>query len=221
MNLLTVLGLLAVLLAPVSAAPPKDNAPKVKESVVPPRVWALHSSPPPDHIISLRIGLPQEKFHILEEHLLEISDPDHDRYGAHLSKEEVHELLAPPQESVELVSEWLASHGIVEGDLVRSPAKDWVTIRVPVSLAEKMLDTVRRVQRLFALPLNLNILAEILRLAARKRRLHGPDYQLQSSRPPARPRRRDSAHNHVRSMERDEVNPVLRRRKGGGEQHRR
>ncbi|KAF8969345.1 peptidase S8/S53 domain-containing protein [Flammula alnicola] len=29
----------------------------------------------------------------------------------------------------------------MDGDLVRSPAKDWVTLKVPVSMAEKMLDT--------------------------------------------------------------------------------
>ena len=59
-----------------------------------------------------------------------------------LSKEEVDELMAPHHESLSIVDEWLASHGFDESQLVRSPAKDWVTIRVPVSVAEDMLDTV-------------------------------------------------------------------------------
>jgi len=46
------------------------------------------------------------------KHLYEVSDPDHERYGAHLSKEEVEALVAPHQESVDLVDEWLQSHGI-------------------------------------------------------------------------------------------------------------
>lgn len=70
------------------------------------------------------------------------SDPFHDRYGQHLSKEEVESLVAPEPESVHLVNEWLASHGLYEDSLSRSPAKDWVLVKVPVSLAEDMLKTV-------------------------------------------------------------------------------
>lgn len=135
--------LLATILAVslVSAAAPKDARHKVKESISPPRGWVKHARPPSDHIIELRIGLPQPNFHVLEDHLYEISDPSHERYGAHLSKEEVEELVAPDSESIELVDEWLGSYGISETDLVRSPAKDWVTIKIPVDLAEKMLDS--------------------------------------------------------------------------------
>lgn len=52
-------------------------------------------------------------------------------------------LVAPHDESVHLVNEWLASHGLYEDSLSRSPARDWVHIKVPVSLAEDMLKTVR------------------------------------------------------------------------------
>ncbi|RDB20087.1 Tripeptidyl-peptidase sed2 [Hypsizygus marmoreus] len=127
------------------AAPPKPCASKVKEAVAPPRGWIKHGTPAPDHTIVLRIGLPQPDFHILEKHLYEVSDPYHHRYGAHLSKEEVETLVAPHQNSIDAVDEWLASHGIKESELVRSPAKDWVTLKVPVSLAEKMLDTTYQV----------------------------------------------------------------------------
>lgn len=124
------------------AAPPKACAHKVKETVVPPHGWAKHGAPNPDHTIVLRIGLPQPDFHILEQHLYEVSDPHHSRYGAHLSKQEVEKLVAPHPESLDIVNEWLKSHDIKESELVRSPANDWVTLRIPVRLAEKMLDTV-------------------------------------------------------------------------------
>jgi len=131
----------------IVATPSKSRAHKVKETVTPPNGWIKHSAPARDHIIVLRIGLPQPNFHVLEKHLYEVSDPDHERYGAHLSKEEVEALVAPHQESVNLVDEWLQSHDIGEHDLVRSPAKDWVTLKIPVSLVEKMLDTVCLVSR--------------------------------------------------------------------------
>ncbi len=40
------------------------------------------------------------------------------------------------------MNEWLASHGLYEDSLSRSPAKDWVFVKVPVTLAEEMLKTV-------------------------------------------------------------------------------
>ncbi|KAF8076737.1 subtilisin-like protein [Lyophyllum atratum] len=144
MRLLSVSGLLCILtVAPVGswAGSPEPCPHKVKETMVPPRGWTKHGVPSADHNIVLRIGLPQPNFHVLEKHLYEVSDPYHHRYGAHLSKEETERLVAPHQESIDAVNEWLASHDIKESDLIRSPAKDWVTLTIPVSLVEKMLDT--------------------------------------------------------------------------------
>jgi tripeptidyl-peptidase I len=126
----------------VVAAPSGEPVYSVKEQVSSPRGWVKHGRPSPDHNIVLRIGLPQPNFHVLEKNLYEVSDPDHERYGHHLSKEEVEALVAPHPESIELVNEWLGTFGVDEDSLVRSPARDWVTLKVPVSLAEKMLDTV-------------------------------------------------------------------------------
>ncbi|EGO27729.1 hypothetical protein SERLADRAFT_446956 [Serpula lacrymans var. lacrymans S7.9] len=112
------------------------------ESVAaPPRGWVKHAPAPKDHLIDLRIGLPRPNFPALEQHLWEVSDPSHERYGAHLSKAETDALMEPHQESIDIVNEWLASHGLEEEHLSRSSANDWVTIQVPVGLAEEMLDT--------------------------------------------------------------------------------
>ncbi|KAJ6515255.1 tripeptidyl peptidase A [Mycena sanguinolenta] len=123
------------------ALPSKDCEHQVKEEVVPPRTWTISGPAPSDHFINLRIALPQSNFDLLEQHLYEVSDPYHERYGAHLTKEEVEDLVAPHPDSVAAVNEWLSSHGIQEEDISRSPAGDWLAIRVPVWLVEKMLDT--------------------------------------------------------------------------------
>lgn len=128
---------------PVGSVPTKDCAHKVKETVNAPRGWVKHGEPPADHKIALKIGLPQPNFNELEKHLYEISDPDHARYGHHLSKVEVEELVAPHPESLDTVNEWLSSLGFDNEDMVRSPAKDWITINAPVSKVEEMLNTVR------------------------------------------------------------------------------
>ncbi|KAG6845429.1 hypothetical protein H0H87_009336 [Tephrocybe sp. NHM501043] len=123
------------------AAPYLPSTHKVKETVQPPHGWVKGGVPPANHTIVLRIGLPQPDFNLLEKHLYEISDPFHSRYGQHLSKEQVEELVAPHPNSLDVVNQWLAFHGLTESDFARSPAKDWVTLTIPISLAEKMLDT--------------------------------------------------------------------------------
>lgn len=126
-----------------AAAPSAGCAHKVKESIHPPPGWVAKQLAPHNHGVKLRIGLPQPNFSVLEQHLYEVSDPDSPRYGQHLSKEETEELVAPHPDSLAAVENWLASHGLTaDNGLHYSPAKDWISIHVPVSLAEKMLDTV-------------------------------------------------------------------------------
>jgi tripeptidyl-peptidase-1 len=128
---------------PVGSIPTKDCAYKLKEEISPPRGWVKHGNAPANRKIALKFALPQSKFSELEKHLYEVSDPNHARYGQHLSKEEVEELVSPHPESLNTVNDWLASLGFTDEDIVRSPAKDWITIKVPISRAEQMLNTVR------------------------------------------------------------------------------
>lgn len=136
--------LLALPLSSLAAPNSINCASKVKESVDPPRGWIQGNPAPADHILELRLALPQAQFDALETHLYEISDPFHERYGQHLTKEQVEDLVAPHPESLAIVSDWLASHGLTEDNLARSPAKDWIIVRVPVSKAEEMLGTVSK-----------------------------------------------------------------------------
>ena len=48
-------------------------------------------------------------------------------------------LIAPHRESVDLVEAWLLAHGLDLSSAQRSPAGDWITVRVSVAQAEKML----------------------------------------------------------------------------------
>ncbi|KAH9983545.1 tripeptidyl peptidase A [Russula compacta] len=118
---------------------------KLRQSITPPREWIRVGRAPGVHIIQLRIALIQPRFPELERHLTEISDPFHTRYGEHLSKEEVEDLVAPHSSSIVAVYEWLADHGIQREACHKSPAGDWITVRVPVAQAEKMLSAEFRV----------------------------------------------------------------------------
>ena len=143
-DVVSLLFLLTSLVSLSGAAPSASTFGKhvLKESVHSPRGWERGLKPHPTHLIELRIALPQPNFHLLREHLYSVSNPEHVRYGQHLTKAEVEALVAPHNASVDIVNSWLAEFGIFDEHVARSPARDWVTIVVPVSLAEKMLDTV-------------------------------------------------------------------------------
>jgi tripeptidyl-peptidase I len=136
------------LLQPSLAAPStrsNANTPKLKNAVVPLPNWIDLGPAPPLQHIWLRIALPQARFTELERQLYEMSDPKNARYGQHLLKEQVTEFVRPDRRSVEAVDAWLAEYGITGDDRVRrSVAGDWVTILVPVAVAESMLDTVSK-----------------------------------------------------------------------------
>ncbi|KAI9455152.1 tripeptidyl peptidase A [Lactarius psammicola] len=136
-------SLVVVTFASIASGAP--HALKLRQSIAPPRNWVDLGRAPPTHVIPLRIALPQPRFPELERHLTEISDPFHSRYGEHLQKEDVEELVAPHASSVDAVHEWLETHGIQKEACHKSPAGDWVTVRLPVVQAEKMLGTEFRV----------------------------------------------------------------------------
>jgi len=73
---------------------------------------------------------------------LEGSNPSHPRYGYHLSKREVEDLVASHPSSLSVVNSWLASHGIMDSDVARSPASDWTILRAPEQMVKIMLNTV-------------------------------------------------------------------------------
>jgi tripeptidyl-peptidase-1 len=64
----------------------------------------------------------------------------HCRYGAHLSKEGVAELVAPHPNALELVHSWFAHHGVQSSSISTTHGGSWVTVAsVPVLQANKLL----------------------------------------------------------------------------------
>lgn len=67
------------------------------------------------------------------------SDPSHENYGKHLSLEEVHDLFAPHEESVDSVRAWLESEGIASDRISQSANKQWLQFDADAEEAEKLL----------------------------------------------------------------------------------
>jgi tripeptidyl-peptidase-1 len=112
---------------------------QVKETHAVPRSWKATGPANKRESINLQIGLKQRNEGLVERHLLEVSDPDHERYGQHLTAAEIADIVRPEDASVKQVHEWLAAHGIEDIDY--SPAKDWISIIVPIEKAEELLQT--------------------------------------------------------------------------------
>ncbi|KAH9170163.1 subtilisin-like protein [Lactarius sanguifluus] len=77
-----------------------------------PTNWVSLGRPPSGTTIDLYIALKPNREDALINALYEISEPGHPRYRAHLTKEQVADLVAPRPETLELVNYWLEHHGI-------------------------------------------------------------------------------------------------------------
>ncbi|TFY83097.1 hypothetical protein EWM64_g908 [Hericium alpestre] len=105
-----------------------------------PHGWEYHTTPDPDHTVSLQVGLKQDRVDELISALHEVSDPAHPRYGQHLLKEAVEELVAPSNKTISQVHEWLRTHNVLLDAVTYSPARDWLFLPpLPVSTVERML----------------------------------------------------------------------------------
>ena len=139
MHLATVNILLAAI-SITSASPRSPRSPfVVKERHAVPHGWVEAGLVDKSETIHLQIGLRQGTEDGVEQHLQEISDPSHARYGQHLTANEVRSLIAPTEETVELVKAWLSDYEIA--DYYFNPSKDWVSVSVSIEKAEQMLDT--------------------------------------------------------------------------------
>jgi tripeptidyl-peptidase-1 len=140
-KLVSSLNAIAALHAGSSIASPLDarSSYSVKERHAPPRAWANIGPASETETVNLKIGLKQSNEGTIEQHLLQVSDPSHSRYGQHLSADEVHDIVRPSDETLRLVSDWLASNDVT--DFSHSPSKDWISVTLPLKKVEGLLQT--------------------------------------------------------------------------------
>ena len=125
--------------------------------------WVSLGPPPNGTTIKLHIALKANREKALVDALHEVSHPRHPkhvlftgitppleaysrvllrrfRYGAHLSKEQVAQLVALHPDTLELVSSWLKYNGLPQSSISTTHGGGWLTIAgVPVSQANKLL----------------------------------------------------------------------------------
>ncbi|TVY38071.1 Aorsin [Lachnellula occidentalis] len=95
-----------------------------------------------DAIIPVRIGLRQSNLHTGYDRLIEVSHPGSVNYGKHLSREEVHSLFAPADETIEIVKNWLLRSNLIqEHDITHYENKGWLAVDMPAKRAETLFGT--------------------------------------------------------------------------------
>lgn len=69
-----------------------------------------------------------------------MSDPDSSEYAQYLSLDEIVELFAPETHKVQELKNWLYQYHVEEKDISITPTRDFVTVKVPVAVANHMFD---------------------------------------------------------------------------------
>jgi len=106
-----------------------------------PLEWSKHRRAPASQILPMRIGLKQRNLEHADRFIYEITDPSSSRYGKHWTAEQVANMFAPSQETIDRTKSWLSDFGITEDRLSFSTGRNWIEFDSTVDEAERLLDT--------------------------------------------------------------------------------
>jgi tripeptidyl-peptidase-1 len=103
----------------------------------PPRGWTVARAAKGEESIKLRLSLKQQNVDTFYDKLMEVSTPDHPRYGMHYEHHEIRSLLKPSDESSNIAISWLQDNNITSIE----DNSDYILFRTDVEPANKLLDT--------------------------------------------------------------------------------
>lgn len=95
----------------------------------------------PATTVPVRIALSQRNLDRGMDLLLEVADPDSPKYGQHYTKQQVVDIFAPAQESIDAVTQWLVEAGIPERSITLSQNKGYLDFETTVGNLESLLKT--------------------------------------------------------------------------------
>ncbi|KAK3314311.1 alkaline serine protease [Apodospora peruviana] len=103
--------------------------------------WERRAKIPPKALLPMRIGLRQPNLDVGHDMLMDRSNPESPNFRRHLSAREVIDLFAPPEDSVQLVTNWVMSAGIPRERVSQSTNKQWIQFDANASDVESLLFT--------------------------------------------------------------------------------
>lgn len=105
------------------------------------RNWVKRSPLDSNAKLPMRIGMTQTNLHRGDELLMEVSHQDSPKYGQWYTPEDIVDLFAPTDKTVDTVRSWLESAGIAADRISQSANKQWMQFDADVSEAEALLRT--------------------------------------------------------------------------------
>ncbi|KAH9021480.1 Pro-kumamolisin, activation domain-containing protein [Lactarius pseudohatsudake] len=103
--------------------------------------WETLGHPAAGTTIDLHIALQPQRKNAVVDALYEVSLPRSPKYGAHLSREQLADLVAPHPHTLTLVNSWLKHHGVHPSSVSQSHGGGWLTVAdVPMSQANNILN---------------------------------------------------------------------------------
>ncbi|KAE9580107.1 hypothetical protein CGMCC3_g3869 [Colletotrichum fructicola] len=104
--------------------------------------WRRESRAPGNHPIRMDFALsvPESGISAAEDVLRAISDPSSDKFGHHLSADEVSEMFAPSADVVRQTAKWLNSAGIPRSSMSVSSDGSHIFFNTTVERAERLID---------------------------------------------------------------------------------
>ncbi|KAF4901595.1 Tripeptidyl-peptidase SED1 [Colletotrichum viniferum] len=104
--------------------------------------WRRESRAPGNHPIRMDFALsvPESGISAAEDVLRAISDPSSDKFGQHLSADEVSEMFAPSADVVRQTAQWLNSAGIPRSSMSVSSDGSHIYFNTTVERAERLID---------------------------------------------------------------------------------
>ncbi|KAH9026412.1 subtilisin-like protein [Lactarius hengduanensis] len=105
-----------------------------------PEHWETLGHPAAGTTVDLHIALQPQRKNAVVDALYDVSSPRSPKYGAHLSREQLADIVAPHPHTLTLVNSWLKHHGVHPSSVSRSHGGGWLTVAdVPMSQANNIL----------------------------------------------------------------------------------
>lgn len=104
-----------------------------------PHGWQQGASVPAGRRLRFRIAVKHENAFAFEQHVMDISTPDHAKYGQHMNRDELKAMLRPSTHATAAILSWLSGQGVPARHI--EDKGDWINFRVSAGKAEQMLDT--------------------------------------------------------------------------------
>ena len=104
-----------------------------------PEGWHQGASVPASEPLRFRIAVKHENAFAFEQHVIDISTPDHPKYGQHMKRDELKAMLRPSSNASVAILTWLTSQGVLTSDI--EDEGDWIIFHVAATDAERILNT--------------------------------------------------------------------------------